>query len=194
MSNIKSFEKYSNEYEEWFENNRSLYQDEVKSLKKLVGNTQNGLEIGIGTGRFALPIGIKIGIEPSAKMKDIAISKGLKVLGGAAENLPFEDNMFDFATMTNSVCFVDDLLKSFQEAFRVIKQNGFLIIGFIDKDSKLGVEYQEKSKRSKFYLDAKFYSTDEIITLLKRVGFFGFELEYVENTRKSFLFLKSFKP
>ena len=66
MSNIKSFEKYSNEYEEWFENNRSLYQDEVKSLKKLVGNTQNGLEIGIGTGRFALPIGIKIGIEPSA--------------------------------------------------------------------------------------------------------------------------------
>lgn len=194
MSNIKSFEQYSNEYEEWFENNRSLYQEEIKSLKKLVGNTQNGLEIGIGTGRFALPIGIKIGIEPSKKMRDIAISKGLEVLDGVAENLAFEDDTFDFVTMINTICFVDNLLKSFQEAFRVIKQNGFLIIGYIDKDSKLGVEYQKKSKKSKFYSDAIFYSTDEIVTLLKIVGFVGFELEYVENTQKSFMLLKSFKP
>ncbi len=194
MPNIKNFEQYSNEYEEWFESNRSLYQEEIKSLKKLVGNTQNGLEIGIGTGRFALPIGIKIGVEPSRKMRDIAISKGLKVLDGVAEDLAFKDNTFDFVIMINTVCFVDDLLKSFQEAFRVIKENGFLIVGFIDKDSKLGVEYKEKSKRSKFYSNAKFYSTDEIIALLKIVGFFGFELGHVENTQKSFLFLKSFKP
>ena len=193
MAKIQEFEKYSNEYEEWFEKNPLIYQEEIRTLKMLVGDISNGLEIGIGTGRFSLPIGIKIGIEPSAKMKEIATAKGLKVLDGVAEHLPFEDNKFNFAIMITTICFVDDLLKSLQEAFRVIKQNGFLIIGYIDKKSKLGIEYQEKNKRSKFYVNAKFYSIDEIITLLKKVGFSNFELKYVKGTQKSFVLFKSFK-
>lgn len=138
-------------------------------------------------------VGVKIGIEPSKKMREMAQSKGLKVLDAVAENLPFENNKFNFVTMITTICFVDDLLKSFQEAFRVIKQNGFLIVGYVDKDSKVGIEYQQKSQKSKFYSSVKFYTTDEIIKLLKMVGFSNFELEYVENTQQSFLFLKSFK-
>lgn len=193
MAKTEQFEKYSKEYDDWFENNKSLYQEELKVLRKLVDNAKNGLEIGIGTGRFAVPIGIEVGIEPSVKMRDIAISKGLRVVDGVAEELPFKNGEFDFAIMVTTICFVDDLLKSFKEAFRVIRQNGFLIIGFIDKDSKLGIEYQEKSKRSNFYVDAKFHSTDEIINLLKIAGFSNFEFEYVKDTEKSFIFLKSFK-
>lgn len=193
MAKIEQFEKYSKEYDDWFDNNQSLYQEELQVLKKLVDNAKNGLEIGIGTGRFALPIGIKVGVEPSAKMRDIAILKGLSVVDGVAEELPFKNEEFDFAIMVTTICFVDDLLRSFKEAFRVIKQNGFFVIGFIDKDSKLGIVYQEKSKRSNFYVDAKFYSTDEIINLLKMVGFSNFEFEYVKDTKDSFVFLKSFK-
>ena len=193
MARIEAFEKYYLEYEEWFEKNHSLYQTELKTLKTLVDNVSNGLEIGIGTGKFALPIGVKTGIEPSKKMREIALLKGLKVLDAVAENLPFENDKFNFATMITTVCFVDDLLKSFQEAFRVIKQNGFLIVGYVDKNSKLGIEYQQKSQKSKFYKSANFYATDEIIRLLKLVGFSSFELKYVENTQQSFLFLKSFK-
>lgn len=193
MAKIEQFEKYSKEYDDWFENNKSLYQEELKVLRELVGDTKNGLEIGIGTGRFALPIGVKVGIEPSVKMRDIAISKGLRVVDGVAEELPFKNEEFDFAIMVTTICFVDNLLKSFKEAFRVIKQNGFLIIGFIDKDSKLGIEYQEKSKRSNFYVDAKFHSINEIINLIKEAGFSDFEFEYVKDTEKSFIFLKSFK-
>lgn len=193
MAKIEAFENYYLEYEEWFEKNHSLYQAELKTLKTLVGDVSNGFEIGIGTGKFALPVGVKIGIEPSKKMREMAQSKGLKVLDAVAENLPFENNKFNFVTMITTICFVDDLLKSFQEAFRVIKQNGFLIVGYVDKDSKVGIEYQQKSQKSKFYSSAKFYTTDEIIKLLKMVGFSNFELEYVENTQQSFLFLKSFK-
>ena len=138
MAKTEAFEKYYLEYEDWFEKNQFLYQEELKTLKNMVGNALNGIEIGIGSGRFALPMGIKIGIEPSEKMRNIAISKGLTVFDGIAEDLPFENNRFDFAIMITTICFVDDLLKSFEEAYRVIKLNGFFIIGYIDKDSKLG--------------------------------------------------------
>ncbi len=193
MAKIEAFEKHYLEYEEWFEKNYSLYQAELETLKSLVINVSNGLEIGIGTGKFALPLGVKIGVEPSKQMRQIATLKGLEVLAGIAENLPFKDNRFNFATMITTVCFVDNLLKSFQEAFRVIKQNGFLIIGYIDKNSKLGIEYQQRKQKSKFYKSAKFYSTEEIINQLKQVGFSSFEIKAVKDTQESFIFLKSFK-
>ncbi len=193
MAKTEAFEKYYLEYDKWFKKNYSLYQAEVKALKSLVGDASNGLEIGIGTGKFALPTGIQIGIEPSKQMRKVALSKGLKVLDAVAEDLPFEDDSFDLATMITTICFVDDLSKSFQEAFRVIKQNGFLIIGYVDKDSQMGIKYQQKKQKSKFYKSATFYSTDEIIKSLKSAGFSEFEVKPVENTEKSFLFLKSFK-
>lgn len=193
MPKIDSFEKYWKAYDAWFERNYSLYKNEVQTLKNLVGNTQNGLEIGVGTGRFALDIGITIGLEPSEKMRNVAKSKGLTVVDGIAENLPFDNNKFDFAIMVNTICFVDDLSRSFQEAFRVIKDNGFLVVGYIDKNSKLGLEYQEKSHRSKFYSNAHFYSSDEIMTLLKVNGFSSFKSEYVDKTKESVLFLKAYK-
>ena len=74
MAKIEAFEKYYLEYEQWFENNANLYKEEIKTLKSLIKDTKNGLEIGVGTGKFAIPIGIKIGVEPSKKMKEIAIS------------------------------------------------------------------------------------------------------------------------
>lgn len=37
----------------------------------------NGLEVGIGTGRFAIPLGITTGIEPSAAMAAIAAKSGI---------------------------------------------------------------------------------------------------------------------
>ena len=193
MAKIEAFEKYFNEYEDWFEKNLSIYNEEVKTLKKLVGNKKNGLDIGIGTGRFALSIDIKIGIEPSKKMRDIALSKELNVFDGIAEELTFEDNYFDFAIMITTICFIDNLLQSFKEAFRVIKQDGFLIIGFVDRNSKFGMKYQKKSEKSKFYFNAKFYTIDEIVNALKKVGFVEFKMEYVKNTQKSFIFLKALK-
>ena len=193
MAKIEAFEKYYLEYEQWFENNANLYKEEIKTLKSLIKDTKNGLEIGVGTGKFAIPIGIKIGVEPSKKMKEIAISKGLKVVEGVAENLPFENKKFDFVIMITTICFVDDVVKSFKEAYRVIKNNGFLVVGYVDKNSELGIKYQQKKEKSKFYKSAIFYSTHEIILYLKKAGFDNFELEYVKDTQESFIFLKAIK-
>jgi ubiquinone/menaquinone biosynthesis C-methylase UbiE len=193
MAKIESFEKYCLEYEEWFEKNSDLYEEELKTLKSLVKDAKNGVEIGIGTGRFAIPVGIEIGVEPSSEMAKISVSKGLKVISGIAENLPFEDAKFDFATMITTVCFVDDILKSFKEVYRILKQDGFFVVGYVDKNSKLGIKYQQKSKKSKFYTNAMFYSSNEIIQYLKKAGFCNFDKKYVKGTDSSFIFLKASK-
>jgi ubiquinone/menaquinone biosynthesis C-methylase UbiE len=118
MARISSFEKFPQAYEAWFDVHKLVYQDEVKTAKALVGNHTNGLEIGIGSGKFALPMGIEVGIEPSGQMRKIAQSKGLSVIDAVAEDLPFEAETFDYAAMITVVCLVDDLPKALEEAYR----------------------------------------------------------------------------
>ena len=40
------------------------------------------VEIGVGTGRFAFPLGIRSGLEPLAKMATIARDRGISVVEG----------------------------------------------------------------------------------------------------------------
>jgi len=171
MPKIESFEKYSKEYDEWFIRNKTIYLAELKVIKSLIPRGKTGVEIGVGTGRFALPLGIKVGVEPSKKMVEIARDRGVQVYKAVAEELPFNSETFDFALMVTTICFVDDLLKSFNEIHRVLKPNGFIVVGFVDKESKLGREYQLKKENSKFYGSATFYSTEEVISFLKKSYF-----------------------
>ncbi|HHZ4597759.1 TPA: class I SAM-dependent methyltransferase [Legionella pneumophila] len=67
-----------------------------------------GLEIGVGTGRFAVELGVHHGIEPASKMRVIALSRGIHALDGTAESLPYQDNYFDFALLITTLCFIND--------------------------------------------------------------------------------------
>ncbi|MEA3458404.1 MAG: class I SAM-dependent methyltransferase [Candidatus Thermoplasmatota archaeon] len=171
MTKIEPFEKYSKEYDKWFIRNHDVYQTELDAIKNLIPINKEGVEIGVGSGRFALPLGIKIGVEPSRKMADMARSKGIQIYESVAEQLPFQDKKFDFTLMVTTICFVDDILKSFQEAYRILKNDGFIIVGFVDKNSELGRRYQLKSEESKFYKYATFHSSEEVIALLKKANF-----------------------
>lgn len=136
--------------------------------------SDNGIEIGVGSGRFAEPLGIKMGLEPSKEMIKIAQKRGIEVIAGVAENLPFKDSQFDFVLMITTICFVDDIEVSFQETCRVLKPDGFFVIGFVDKESPIGGLYQRHKKENPFYRIATFYSVDEVVSNLKRTGFKGF--------------------
>ena len=59
----------------------------------------------------------------------------------------------------------------FKESFRILKPNGYFIVGFIDKNSEVGRGYQQHKKESRFYKDAIFYSVDEVIYFLRNAGF-----------------------
>jgi ubiquinone/menaquinone biosynthesis C-methylase UbiE len=129
------------------------------------------LEVGVGSGRFAAPLGIRLGIDPAEKMRELARSRGVEAIEGVAEKLPFDNRRFSFVLMVTTICFLDDIESSFKEAYRVLVPGGRLIVGFIDKDSPVGKSYQQQKKESRFYRAATFYSVDEIKSFLKKSGF-----------------------
>ena len=68
MARTAPFDNYYELYEKWFEDNRFTYLSELKAVRHFIPTDKKGIEIGSGSGRFALPLEIKIGIEPSLKM------------------------------------------------------------------------------------------------------------------------------
>jgi len=76
MQKVEPFEKYTKEYEEWFERNKLPYLSELQAIKSQLPENGYGLEIGVGSGRFAAPLGIKLGVEPSKKMGEKLQNRG----------------------------------------------------------------------------------------------------------------------
>ncbi len=177
MARIEPFEKYSEKYEDWFEKNKFVYGSEIQAIKELFPKVKKSIEIGVGSGKFAVPLGIKTGVDPSPRMRNIAQQRGIKVIDAIAEELPFKDSQFELVLMVTTICFVDNLNLTFREAYRILKLGGYLIIGFVDKDSSLGKLYQQHKEESLFYKIATFYSTKEVVYNLSRVGFKEFNFK-----------------
>ncbi len=171
MAKIEPFDEHLEEYEHWFTVNEWVYQSELQALAKVLPARGRGLEIGIGSGLFAGPLGIREGVDPSAAMRAKARERGIEAVNGVAENLPYADQSFDFALMVTTICFVDNIPLSLAEARRVLKPGGLLVIGFVDKDSRLGRQYQDHKQQSVFYRDAVFVGTLELRRWLREAGF-----------------------
>ncbi|MBS3811731.1 MAG: class I SAM-dependent methyltransferase [Halanaerobiales bacterium] len=170
------FDKYYDKYEDWFERNKFVYKSELKAVAYFINKNEKGIEIGVGSGKFAAPLGIKHGIDPSNKMRKLAEKRGINVQKGVGESLDFSDESFDFVLMVTTICFLDDIEKSFKEVKRVLIKKGNFIIGFVDKNSDLGKQYLEKKDENVFYKKADFYSAENILQLLKRLEFHDIEV------------------
>lgn len=175
MAKSEIFDKYALEYDQWFEDHKIEYGLELKAIRELLPEKGEGVEIGAGTGRFTQALAISLGIEPSETMRNIASGRGVNIIDGFAESLPINDDYYDYALLVTTVCFLDTLETAFREVYRILKANGFIIIGLIDKDSVLGKRYEENKSESKFYKDARFHSVNEIQKELKDAGFSNFE-------------------
>ena len=174
MPKILPFQRYTGQYEDWFSDHRWVYEAELRAVKALLPESDRGLEVGVGTGRFAKPLGIKTGLEPSVRMREIARRRGIKVLAGVAENLPFGDGEFDLVLMVTTVCFLDDIHQAFQEAHRVLANDGFFIVGIVDRNSPIGQQYLKHQNESVFYKLATFFSVDEVVKIMRQSGFIDF--------------------
>ncbi|CCE23956.1 class I SAM-dependent methyltransferase [Methylotuvimicrobium alcaliphilum] len=171
MPRVAPFEAHHQRYEAWFEKHEAAYISELLALRPFVPWEGYGVEIGVGSGRFAAPLGIQVGVDPSPAMLLHASARGIKVVEGVAENLPFEVGTFDYALVVTTICFVDSPVKMLAEAYRVLKPGGRLVIGFIDRESALGQDYLAHQDESVFYREATFISADEVEQLLLETGF-----------------------
>jgi len=165
------FDQFTDEYEDWFIENKNTFQSELLALKQAVPEGKKGIEIGIGSGIFAEQLGIQYGIDPSDNMLAYARKRNLEVEKGFAEDLPYPDISFDFAAFITSLCFIANPAKAILEAHRILKPDGNIIIAIIDKESSLGQMLEKGRNESKFYKDATFYSVHEIIELIEKNGF-----------------------
>ncbi len=171
MAKTEPFDHYAPEYDNWFEKNKYAFQSELNAVRKLLPQTKETIEIGVGSGIFAEPLGIKEGVEPSKAMRERAVQKGIKVTDAIAEKLPYNDASKNGAIMITTVCFVDNVYKSFLEVNRILKEDGFFIIGFVDRNSPIGKDYLKHQDESLFYKDATFFGTEEIYSILSETGF-----------------------
>ncbi|MCD6505680.1 class I SAM-dependent methyltransferase [Candidatus Poribacteria bacterium] len=173
MSGI--FDEYYREYDLWYERNRLAYLSELEAVKIALPEEEGrGLEVGVGTGRFASRLGIPYGIDPSFRMAKLAEDRGVRVIVARGEEMPFKDDEFDYALIAITICFVRDPERVIRETRRVLRDGGRIIVAIIDRDSFLGRAYQ--AKKSKFYEEARFFSVDEVVNLLGESGFDDFSL------------------
>jgi SAM-dependent methyltransferase len=165
------FERHVERYEAWFERHAAVYVSELLALRLAVPVTGRGLEIGVGSGRFAAPLGIEVGLDPSAAMLDRARARGIEVVQGTAEALPFANERFDHVLLVTTLCFLDAPSAMLSEARRVLRPDGRLVIGFIDRGSPPGRAYLALQAENVFYREATFHSATEVARLLEQAGF-----------------------
>ena len=137
----------------------------------------NILEIGFGSGKLIHEIakttteGIIEGIDLSDTMLNQAskinkqyISSGIvKLQKGECINLPYDNESFDKLCSVNTLYFLEDPDKCFQEMFRVLKHGGKIVIGFRDDKQMKDLNLN----RDIFNV----YSLNEVVDLLINSGF-----------------------
>ncbi len=129
-------------YDFWFEdkNNDYIFNLETDMLVKMLAplRGQRFLDIGCGTGKSIEPFlnkGLQLsGIDPSPYMLDLAERKfknKVDLFRGFAEDLPFEDNSFEYSSFFTSLEFTELPAKAIEEACRVTKDKIF--VGVMNK-------------------------------------------------------------
>ncbi len=157
------FDRNAERYDAWYDRNRELYEAELELLPKPASPS---VEIGVGTGRFAI-IGIDVGVDISLPMLKIAKKRGIECVAGDAARLPFKDKIFRSAYLIFTLCFLDEPVKALMEIRRVLQ--GTLVACVVPANSGLGREYSGKD--SPFYKKARFFTEDEVVSMLRDTGF-----------------------
>ena len=187
-SRIDPFDKNAAAYDRWYDENPEVLALELSTVRFLLDQAKEdyrtkgcrheiqGLEVGVGTGRFGMALGIRTGIDPAPAMLEMASSRGMEVFAGVAENLPFEDGQFDYTAFFTSICFLEDPLNAFLEANRVTRKGGFLICSFLNRDSGMGRQLADHKEKDLFYCGATFFSGAEVLRLLEMAGYHSFSV------------------
>jgi ubiquinone/menaquinone biosynthesis C-methylase UbiE len=168
------FDLYAERYDRWFEvePGRSIFPSEVAAIELLLNGTgPRRLEVGVGTGRFAKPLGITLGLDPALGVLRMAQRRDVEVVRGVGEALPIASASFDAVLFVATLCFLDDARAALREAVRVLSPGGAVAVADIIADSPWGRFYlEQKAAGHPFYAGATFYTLEQLYRLLEEVG------------------------
>jgi len=169
------FERLAARYDQWYEGpvGRVAFPMEVACLAPMLeGTGRPRLEIGVGSGRFAAALEVEFGVDPAHAPLRLARSRGITVVRGVGEALPFGDGSFGAVLIVVTLCFADDPLALLREAHRVLRERGALVLGMVFADSPWGEHYREEALSGHpFYAAARFLRRSAVRALLARAGF-----------------------
>ena len=166
-------------YEQWFKNPHNSFTSDLEGrlmlnmLKPMSGDSI--LDIGCGTGRNLLLFIEKglhtTGLDPSPYMLDIAasnVNNRSDLHRGLAEDLPFDDNSFNYASLITTLECVENPKKALEEACRVAKDR--LFIGALNRYAIKGIQRRIKGILfSTIYNHAQFFSIWELKQVIRSI-------------------------
>jgi malonyl-CoA O-methyltransferase len=129
------------------------------------------LDVGSGTGHFSQPLAREnfiVGIDFSPKMLAFARNKGLAVVQGPAENLPFKSGSFDIVFANNVLQLIRDGRGFVKELVRSVRPGGRIIISTIN-DGNVALAVRRRVERKK-YRRFRLYPFDELKALVAAAG------------------------
>jgi demethylmenaquinone methyltransferase/2-methoxy-6-polyprenyl-1,4-benzoquinol methylase len=143
-------------------------------------------------------------IEPNDHMfkegkKNLANFKNIKWIKSTAENLPVDDNIYDFYSISYGIRNVSDINKALKEAYRVLKPGGrFMCLEFSKIDNELfnffyknyskvipalGKYIVGSSKPYEYLINSidTFYNQEQLLELVAKSGFTNVEYRNLSN-------------
>ncbi|MBI3752513.1 MAG: class I SAM-dependent methyltransferase [Deltaproteobacteria bacterium] len=172
------------EYDAWYETPLGSLCDrlEKEAIFALFKPKGIVLDVGCGTGNYSLELaqqGIKvIGIDSSfdmtafAKMKAETLGLHLNFIVGNVEAMPFKNDVFDGALSITILCFASNTEMTVDEIKRVVKPEGDVVLGELNKLSYWAALRRVKAlfKKSS-YRRASFFSSRKLKRLLEEAEF-----------------------
>ncbi|MBI5683355.1 MAG: class I SAM-dependent methyltransferase [Deltaproteobacteria bacterium] len=171
-------------YDAWYQTHLGslcdkLEKDAIFSLFKPKGLV---LDIGCGTGNYTYEVqkrgGKAVGMDTDFDMvlfaKNKATIKGVKPLFivGNAQALPFKDNLFDGILEVTALCFIRHPETVIKEAHRVLKSDGTIVIGELNRLSYWAFLRRAKGWfKETVYKHARFFSISTLTEMLHETGF-----------------------
>ena len=165
---------------------KKIYPFLITDLKKYYNDTFDNktiLEIGTGPGHileellkenFSKVIGIDISLDMLLRAKKRnSNNKKLFLINANAEKIPIKESTVDLIISRGSIFFWKDLETAFKEIYRVLKPNGFLLIGGgygISTPDSIISDIHEYFKNSISKNDKPKLNIDKAIELMQSIG------------------------
>ncbi|MGQ9678702.1 MAG: class I SAM-dependent methyltransferase [bacterium] len=168
------FDEQAAKYDAWYDTKGKLaFEIELAALNPLLNDLpQPWLEVGVGSGRFAERLGIKIGVDLSEKLLELARKRGIQVYNASGEKLPFADCSFGTVFLLTTWEFLPEPLTVLKEIYRVLVPEGRFVNGYLDREGKWGKSYLVKAQQGHpLFKCARFDNYQTVVALTKQAGF-----------------------